>query len=433
MTGPKIQDPVYLIDGIRTPFIKSKGKRAQWSAADLGVYISRALFTKHHFDPKMVDQVIAACVNPSEDEANIARIIGLRAGCSLETPAYTVARNCGSGLQALDNACASLRLGQSEATLVVASEVMSRAPLIWSPEMSDWFSMGSAIKDPWKRIQWIFACPWKKISPIISLKQGLTDPTNALMMGQTAQEIAYRYHIDRTEMDEYAVNSHYKAHEAWEKGCMQEVYPLIFPNCTPVLRDDGIRPDATLEKLSQMKGVFDKKGSITAANSSQITDGAAAALLATKDFITKYQIQPKGVIRDIQWTGCNPRMMGLGPVKAMTQILQRNGLSFDDIGVIEINEAFAAQILGVIKSFNDPQLGELYTGIDSRYGDFPVDRLNLWGGAIALGHPIAASGLRVILRALYGLEQKQQRFALVSLCIGGGQGGAALIERLEKE
>jgi acetyl-CoA C-acetyltransferase len=302
--------------------------------------------------------------------------------------------------------------------------------LLASPDLANWLSTGGVAKHWKQKILWLLKCPIKALAPIIALQHGLTDPTNGLIMGKTAQEIAYRYHLSREEMDQYALQSHHKAHDAWEKGEMKEVMTLIGPQGTPILRDDGIRPDLSLMKLSQLKPVFEKYGSITAGNSSQLTDGAGALLLATEAFIEKYQLTPLGIIRSVAWNGCDPRMMGLGPVGSMTKILTQEKLSFEDLDCIEINEAFSAQVLGVVKSFSDSSLGSQFCHIDDRYGDLPLAKLNRWGGAIALGHPIAASGLRLVIRALTALRDHKEKRALVSLCIGGGQGGAALVESI---
>jgi len=430
MLHPASQSPIYVIDGLRTPFVKAKGVRGPWSAADLGVMAASTLFLKNNIPAEIVDQVIAGCVNPSENEANIARIIGLRLGCGQDVPAYTVARNCGAGLQAIDSAVQSLRLGLSECTLVVGTEAMSRCPLLASSVLANWLTKGASLKTMKQKMKWLLHCPIKSLAPIIALQQGLTDPTNGLIMGKTAQEIAYRYDISREDMDRFAFHSHQKAHEAWEKGIMQEVIPLLTPENPPCFRDDGIRSDLSLLKLGQLRPVFEKYGSITAGNSSQITDGAGAMLLATEEFVNKYKITPLGVIRTVAWSGCDPRMMGLGPVQAMAKILSAHNLQFEDMDVIEINEAFSAQILGVVQSFSNNALGAQFCHIDDRYGPIPEEKLNRWGGSIALGHPIAASGIRIMLRALYALKANQEKRALVSLCIGGGQGGAALVESI---
>lgn len=421
------QQPIYLVDGVRTPFMKVGAQRGPYSAADLGTYAARALFSRQNLPPSAVDQVVAACVMPSEDEANIARIIGLRAGTHQHTPAFTVARNCGAGLQAVDSAFQSLQLGKSSCTLVVATEVMSRAPLIVSPEITNWLMRLSRLKTFSARLKHLASFPLSKLSPTVALKHGLTDPLYDMIMGKTAEEVAYHYHITRPQMDLYSLESHQKAQQAWDDGLMTEVIPLIGPSGV-ISQDTGIRKELSLMKLSQLKSAFERFGSITAGNSSQITDGAGAMLMATQEFVDKYQLEPLGVLRDVRWSGCNPVMMGLGPARAMSELMQAHELSWNHIDLIEMNEAFAAQILGVVKSFDDAEAGRQFCQLTTEYGPFPQEKLNPTGGAIALGHPIAASGLRLVLRALTHLRQNKQRGALVSLCIGGGQGGAAWIE-----
>jgi acetyl-CoA C-acetyltransferase len=419
--------PIYIIDGVRTPFIKTLTQRGDYSAADLGTYVTRELLLRQNLAAGAIDQVVSACVIPREDEANIARIIGLRAGLSEQTPAFTVARNCGAGLQALDSAFQSLLLYKSSCTLVVATEVMSRAPLIMSHRLSNWFLASQRLKGmlPWLRHMLSF--PLSAYSPIPALQYGLTDPMVEMIMGKTAEEIAYHYNISRSEMDVFALESHQKALQAWDDGMMTEVVPLISSRGV-IERDTGMRSDLSLKKLSELKPAFERHGTITAGNSSQVTDGAGALLLATAEFVDKYHLQPLGIVHDICWSGCQPAMMGLGPVRAMAQLMQKHELSWDDFDAIEINEAFAAQVLGVVKSFDEPDLGTRFCQIATNYGPLPREKLNMSGGAIALGHPIAASGLRLVLRALTSLKQHQNKNALVSLCIGGGQGGAAWVE-----
>lgn len=427
-----VQEPIYIVDGLRTPFVKAGEHRGPFSAADLGTYATRALLARQNLNPSCIEEVVAACVMPSEDEANIARIIGLRAGVPQASPAFTVARNCGAGLQALDSAWHSLRLGRSSCALVVATEAMSRAPLIVSPEVTNWMLRLSRIKTLWGRMMHLASFPLSKMSPIVALKHGLTDPLHDMIMGKTAEEVAYQYGISRADMDLFALESHQKAQQAWEDGVFSEVIPLIGPSGV-VERDTGIRPDLSLMKLSKLRAAFEPPfGTITAGNSSQITDGAAALLLATESFVEKYQLEPLGVLRDLRWSGCDPVMMGLGPVRAMSDLMQHNQLSWNHIDVIEINEAFSAQVLGVIKSFQEPDLGRQFCQLSTDHGPLPIEKLNPCGGAIALGHPIAASGLRLVLRALTHLKTHGQHSAITSLCIGGGQGGAAWLESCEK-
>lgn len=421
------QGPIYLIDGVRTPFIKALAERGPYSAADLGVYATKQLLLRQNLPASAIDQVVGACVIPREDEANIARIIGLRAGLHHHTPAFTVARNCGAGLQAIDSAYHSLLLKKSACSLVVATEVMSRAPLIMGDRLSNWLYQFSRLKTSFEKLKHLYRFPISDLSPRSALQYGLTDPIVDMIMGKTAQEVAYHYGIARSEMDLFALESHQKAQQAWDDNLMTEVVPLI--GCHGVItRDNGIRSDLSLMKLSQLKPVFESKGTITAGNSSQVTDGAGALLMATEEFVEKYSLKPIGILRDVRWSGCEPSMMGLGPVRAMSELMQSNQLSWDQIDLIEINEAFSAQVLGVVKSFDEIDLGRRFCQLTVDHGQFPKEKLNPTGGAIALGHPIAASGLRLVLRALTHLRQNNQRHALVSLCIGGGQGGAAWLE-----
>jgi acetyl-CoA C-acetyltransferase len=424
------KEPIYIVDGVRTPFIKAKGQRGPFSAADLGVIAASQLFLKNPILPTSIDEVVAGCVMPSENEANIARIMGLRLGCGEDVPAFTVARNCGAGMQAVDSAMHAIQSGRSECVLVIGTEAMSRAPLICSPDFTNWMGRLSMSKTTLKKLKTLMEFRFKYLNPTIALLQGLTDPMNNLIMGKTAEEIAFNYQISRTEMDIFSVESHQKAVAAWDQGRYEEVIPLLSAYADVIERDDGIRPDISLMKLANLKSAFEKYGTITAGNSSQVTDGAGAIILASESFVKRHGLQPLAVLHDISWSGCNPTMMGLGPVRSMSSLLTKYEMTFDQIDTVEINEAFAAQVLGVLKSFDDPVLGQQYCHITDEFGSIAREKLNPCGGAIALGHPIGASGIRIILRAIYNLRQQQGRYGMASLCIGGGQGGAALVEVL---
>jgi acetyl-CoA C-acetyltransferase len=422
--------PVYIIDGLRTPFMKARGKRGPFAAADLAVYAAQQLFLKLPLLPSAIDEVIAGCTTPSEDEANIARIIGLRLGCGIDVPAFTVSRNCGSGMQAVDSALQSIMTGRSECVLALGTEVMSRTPLLYNADYVNWLSKLTSAKTVFDKIKVFSHFRPGFLKPIIALSHGLTDPTNAMIMGKTAEEIAFHFGIARKEMDLYAISSHQKAQKAWDEGRYEEVVPLVSPYGDVVERDDGIRPDISLIKLAQLKPAFEQYGTITAGNSSQITDGAGCLLLASEAFVKRHQLSPIAVLHGVTWTGCEPSMMGLGPVRAMSQLLEEHHLTFQQMDTIEINEAFAAQILAIMKSFEDPVFGAHFCQIGDHLGTIDLEKLNPCGGAIALGHPIAASGIRIILRTIYNLKQQHGQFGLASLCIGGGQGGATLVEAL---
>lgn len=413
---------VYIIDGLRTPFLKAKGQPGDFSAADLAVGAARPLLATQPFNPADLNDVIVGCVSPSEEEANIARIIALRLGCGHQVPAFTVQRNCASGLQAIDSAYQNILLGKSNLVLAGGTEAMSRTPLLYSRAMTMWFAQLNMAKNiPGKLKAFIKFRP-QFLVPVIALLKGLTDPVVNLNMGQTAEEIAYRYKISRLEMDQYAAMSHLRAERAYQAGEMDEVTALYDRKGNVYQKDDGIRPDSSAEKLSKLKPVFEKFGTITAGNSSQITDGAAFVILASEEAVKQYGLKPMAVIRDIHWAALDPAIMGLGPVHAITPLLKKHHLGFSDVDHVEINEAFAAQIIGCLKAWASEEFG---------MGDLPRDILNPDGGAIAMGHPVGASGARLVLHCAKSLVRRKQQRAVASLCIGGGQGGAILIERAE--
>lgn len=413
---------VYIVDGLRTPFVKAKGKPGNFSASDLAVGAARPLLAVQPFHPSDLDEVVVGCVSPSEEEANIARIIALRLGCGDKVPAYTVQRNCASGLQAVDCAYQNILLGKCDLVLAGGTEAMSRTPLLFSRAMTTWFAELSMAKNIPAKLKALIKFRPKFLVPVIALLKGLTDPVVNLNMGQTAEELAYRYRITRREMDEYAAQSHLKAERAYQAGEMDEVTPLYDWKGKVYEKDDGIRPDSSADKLSKLRPVFEKFGSITAGNSSQITDGAAFLILASAEAVRKHGLKPLAVIRDINWAALDPAIMGLGPVHAITPLLTRNNLALSDIDQIEINEAFAGQVLACLKAWESDEYN---------MGSVPEAVLNSEGGAIAMGHPVGASGARLILHCAKTLISKNQKRAIASLCIGGGQGGAILIERVE--
>jgi acetyl-CoA C-acetyltransferase len=268
------------------------------------------------------------------------------------------------------------------------------------------------------------------LSPVIALMKGLTDPKVGLLMGQTAENVAYRFGITRIEMDAFAAESHKRVLAALASGALKnEVIPLIDRKGNAYNDDDGARADSTPEKLAKLKPFFDKKyGNVTAGNSSQITDGGVWLMLATHAAVEKNKLPVLGKIMDTQWAGCDPAQMGLGPVYASTPMLKRNGLTLNDFDTIEINEAFAAQVLGCKRAWEDEKFCKTELGLDAAMGSLDMTKVNIDGGAIALGHPVGASGARIVLRALNVLKRTGGKRALATICIGGGQGGAMLLE-----
>lgn len=421
--------PVYVVDGYRTPFLKARGI-GPFSASDLAVAAGHALLKRQPFKASDLDEVIIGSVMASPDEMNIARIIALRLGCGQHMPAYTVARNCASGMQSIDNAALDIAAGRSHLVLAGGTEAMSHAPVLYNAKMTAWLGYWASAKTFQQRVKLLTRLRPAFLSPIIALLRGLTDPIVGLNMGQTAENLAYEFHLTREQLDEFANESHHRVAAAYADGRMNEVVPIIDSKGKVYLQDDGYREDSSVEGLAKLKPCFDKKyGMVTPGNSSQITDGASLLLLASEEAVKKYDLPILGRIVDSQWGALSPAMMGLGPVYAATPILERQNVTPNEIDYWEINEAFAAQVLACLAAWNDDKFCQTELGLKQALGAPNRAQLNVDGGAIALGHPIGASGARIVLHLLNTLEQRQAKRGMAAICIGGGQGGAMYLER----
>ena len=421
---------VYVVDGSRTPFIKALGKPGNLRASDLAVAAGKQLLARQPFSPTDFDEVILGCVMPGPDEVNIARVCALRLGCGDKVPAWTVQRNCASGMQALDSAYHNIACGQSEMVLAGGVEAMSHAPVLFGNAMVGWLSEWMKAKSAGQKLKVITQLRPQHFVPIIGVLRGLTDPIVGLSMGQTAEILAHRFNITRDQMDEFAMNSHHRLAEAQEKGHLEEIEIIYDQKGNYYDHDNGVRADSNLGQLAKLKPVFDRKfGKVTAGNSAQITDGATWLILASEEAVKKYNLSTMGKITDTQWAGLDPAQMGLGPAHAMAPIMQRNNFEISDIDYWEINEAFAAQVLAVIEAWKDKNYCTNELGLDKVIGEIPYDRLNVDGGGISIGHPVGSSGARIVLHLLHVLKRNNAKRGIASLCIGGGQGGAMLVER----
>jgi acetyl-CoA C-acetyltransferase len=427
---------IYIVDGARTPFLKSKNRPGPFAAADLATQAGRALLLRQPFAPEELDEVILGCAAPSVDEVNIGRVAALRMGCGQKVPAWTVMRNCASGMQAVDSGINNILAGRSGLVLAGGVDALSRAPLLYAERMVHWFSDMAAAKTAGQRMALFSRLPLKHLlAPVIGIMKGLTDPMVGLLMGQTAENLAHRFGISREAQDAFSVRSHEKVARAQDAGPLApgggEVEALYDSDGTVYPLDDGVRRDATPESLAKLRPFFDRKyGSVTPGNSSQITDGAAWMLLASEDAARKHGLQPIGRIVDSQWAGLDPAQMGLGPVHAATPILERHKLSLEDVDYWEINEAFAAQVLGCLAAWKDEKYCRDELGLTHALGELNPEKLNIDGGAIALGHPVGASGARIVLHLLKVLKRNNAKRGIASICIGGGLGGAMLVEAL---
>jgi acetyl-CoA C-acetyltransferase len=427
----RMNRPIYVVDGARTPFLKSRNRPGPFAASDLATDAGRALLLRQPFLPTEIDEVILGCAAPSVDEVNIGRVAALRIGCGHGVQAWTVMRNCASGMQALDSAVDSMRVGRSDLVLAGGVDSLSRVPLVLSDAMVAWLSSWYAAKSIGARAALLTQFKIGHLAPVVGLMKGLTDPVIGLLMGQTAENLAYRFGISRAEMDAFAAQSHVRALAAQRNGHFaRELVPVYDRAGSVYAADDGVREDSTPANLAKLKPFFDRKyGNVTAGNSSQITDGAAWLLLATEEALARYGLTPMGRIVDSQWAALDPAQMGLGPVYATTPMLERHALHVGDIDAWEINEAFAAQILACLRAWQDDAFCRDELGLAGAFGAIDPDKLNVDGGAIALGHPVGASGARIVMHVLDVLARTGGKRGVAAICIGGGQGGAMLVER----
>jgi acetyl-CoA C-acetyltransferase len=390
---------VYLAGAVRTPIGKFGGTLASWTAADLGVAVAKESLCRAGIAPDQITESIWGCARQAGGGPNVARQITFRAGVPQTIPAATINQACGSGLKAIILAAQEIMLGRSDAVLAGGTESMSRVP--YFAEGARWGArMGNA-----QLVDGMY-------------RDGFSDPLSGLLMGQTAEKLARQYEISRQEQDEFALASQQKAEAAIASGRFNdEVMSLEISGkkgeTTSFAKDEHCRAGTTLAELGKLSPVFYKDGSVTAGNSSGITDGAAAVVVLSEEGLKRSGTTPQARIVDYEIVGVAPEIMGIGPVPAVRALLERQKLSLSEIDLIELNEAFAAQVIAC-----DRELG------------FGTDRLNVNGGAIALGHPIGCTGVRITTTLLHEMQKRQARFGLATLCVSGGMGLAVLLERV---
>jgi len=421
---------VYIVDGCRTPFLKARSGPGPFRPSDLAVLGAQPLLARQPFAVSDLDEVILGCIGPTPDEVNIGRVVALRIGCGDKVPAWTVQRNCASGMQSIDSGARSIMLGKADLVLAGGTEAMSHAPILWGPEMVRWLDQWMSARSAGARAKALMSLRPSFLKPVIAILRGLTDPVCGLTMGQTAEVVAHRFAITREQMDSYAVRSHLRLVAAQSEGRLHEITDLVDAKGVAYSHDDGVRPDSALDKLAKLKPVFDRDfGNVTAGNSAQITDGAAWVLLASEQAAKDHDLPVLGRLVDTQWAGLDPRQMGLGPVHASAPLLRRRRLPLNKIDYWEINEAFAAQVLGCLHAFKDTAYCKSELGLGKALGEVDEECLNVDGGAVALGHPVGTSGARIVLHLLHVLHERKAKRGIAAICIGGGQGGAMLLER----
>ncbi len=424
---------IVIVEGTRTPFVRSGTDAKDLSASDLGVAVLKGLLEKAPFKATEVDEIIFGCVAQPFDQANVTRVAQIKAGLPLSIPAYTTHRNCSSSMQSVTHACEQILSGRGEVVIAGGMESLSNTPLVYNPAATAFFTRLSKAKTVTQRLGILLSTPWGQfLKPRISLMDGLTDPTCGLNMGQTAEVLAREFGLTRAAQDAFAVQSHLKAAKARAAGRFaREISPLFAPpKFTPIKDDNGIREDSSVERLGKLKPVFDRvTGTVTAGNSSQITDGAVALLITTAERAKAWGVKPLAKIRGSAYAGLDPQRMGLGPVYSTAKLFKQLGLGMKDIGLVEMNEAFAAQSMACLQAFDSDSIAKGRLGLEAAPGAIDPAILNVNGGAIALGHPVGSSGGRLLLTLAYEMIDRGVERGLATLCVGGGQGAAFVIER----
>jgi len=437
---------VVVIDGFRTPLCKEGTDFRETDAEVLGAWVVREMITRCHrwnLPLKTIDCVLGSNVATPMHAVNPTRVAAVTGGLPPTIPADTVAgKNCGSGVSALYYGGLRIRSGDADTVLVIGMEAMSRIPVVYHRTVADQILQYGKARSFRERTAAAFALlpkllHLKKYPPGIGLVMGLTDPMCDLIMGQTAENISKDplLGITREEQDSFSVRSHKRAAQAWKAGLFaDEVVPMyVSERSAYVERDNGIREDADLNTFRDVKPVFDRRhGSVTPANASQITDAAAAILLMEEGKAKALGLPILGYMKDYADFGYEPTCMGLAPVGAIAKVLSKARLSLKDFAVCEINEAFASVVLGISRILDSSSLMQRKFGrygFAERLGEIPPDDLNPHGGAIALGHPVGVSGLRLAMTSLFELKRRNAERALISACVGGGQGVAMILER----
>ncbi len=438
---------VVIVEGVRTPFAKSGTKFKDVHPAELGKIALRELINKTNLNVDLVDEVIVGNTGNPPDAVNISRVVALGAGIPQKTSAYTVHRNCASAMESISNGFEKIKSGTMDVVIAGGTENMSQMPILLPKKIEAILGKLFAAKGPSQALPLLFQlfkADMKQIKalftanqrdeyfPIISVMQGLTDPFVGINMGQTAETLAKEWGLSRRTQDEYSLRSHLLASKASKEGRLKNEMTsvLLAPKYEETISEDvGPREGQTIEALTKLRPFFDKAtGTITAGNSCPITDGAAMLLLMSREKAQSQGLKPIAKIRAYGFAGLEPERMGLGPVYATPVALKRAGLSMKDIGLVELNEAFAAQVLACQKAFDSDKFGQDKLGLAGKLGEIKSEILNVNGGAIALGHPVGTTGTRIVTTLAKEMQRRQIQFGLATLCIGGGQGGSMVLE-----
>ncbi len=422
---------IAIVEGIRTPFVKAWTLFEDIPSQRLGAICVRELLEIAHLSPDEVDEIIFGAVAQPVEASNVARVISLYAGIPKDKRAYTVSRNCASGFESVTSAYEKIRCGLDEIVIAGGTESMSNIPLVFGKEITKILMGLNKARTVFEKVKLLSRIRPGYLKPVSVLALGLTDPVCGLNMGQTAEVIAKEFGITRKEQDEFSLVSHKRAVASRQKLRDEIVPVMVPPEFDKLIEDDnGPREDQTLEQLSKLKPYFDRRtGTVTVGNSCQVTDGACAVLIMEEEKAMALGYSPLGYIRAYSYVGLEPSKMGLGPAYAIPVVLKKAGLKLKDIALVEINEAFAVQVLACLRLLASARFTEENFFTTEPIGEISMDRLNVNGGAIALGHPVGTTGSRLILTLLKEMRRRDAGLGLASLCVGGGQGGAVILER----
>ena len=423
---------VVITSGLRTPFVKANKEFASIHPADLAAKNLREFLFQSDLKGEEIDEVILGNVANLTDAINIARVALLRAGFPKKIPAVTVHRNCASSLESIIQGTAKIKAKMADIILAGGVESMSCVPLLFNSFLHDFTLKLMGSKKLSSKLKTLLSFRLNFLIPRIALKETLTDPTTGFTMGETAEILAKEFTISRKDQDQFAIESHQKAFQQKDK-LKEEMFPVFAgPDYKAVSEDRGVRQSVNLSRFQRARPYFDKKcGTVTILNSCPMNDGSSLVLLMAEEKAHALGLKPLVSIHSTAYRGLEPERMGLGPVYASALALQKAGLSLKDMDLIEINEAFAAQVLACLKAFASDTFAREKLGLSKAVGEVDRKRLNVNGGAIAIGHPVSATGARLVFTMAKELKRRNKQWGLVTLCIGGGQGGAVILENKE--
>lgn len=426
---------VVIVAGARTPFCRMGTSLKDVHVTDLARRAMQETLYRAGWPADRVDEVVLGNVVMPADAANPARVAALYAGVPQRIPGLTVQRNCASGMESIAEASLRIRAGYGRVMLAGGAESMSGIPLLMPASAMEPMTAMAKARSTWQRAKAAAALRPRHFKPVAGLELGLTDPVANMIMGKTAEVLVQEFGISRREQDEYALRSHQKAAAAQAAGRLDdEIVPFFAGNSAggyeAITKDNGIRDGQTLDALAKLKPIFDRRdGSVTVGNSCQVTDGACMLLVADEETARSEGMEVLGTVRAYAYAALDPSRMGLGPVFAIDQVLRETGLKLSDIPLVEINEAFAGQVIACVKAMASDAFAKEHLNRESAIGEPDMNRLNVNGGAIALGHPVGATGARIVLTLLMEMKRRNVELGLAALCVGGGQGAAIVVQR----